>query len=189
MAELAQSLLEGIALSLDLDATYFRQHFTQDPTELFRIFHYPPPPKDMDVWGVGEHTDYGLLTILKQDDVGGLEVKSLKGWIQAPPIAGSFVCNIGDMLDRLTSGLYRSTPHRVKNTSQKERYSFPYFFDPSFNAPLIPLPLSPKLLQKARKTRSDERWDQSDIHKVEGTYGDYLLKKVGKVFPELKAKV
>ena len=59
---------------------------------------------------MGEHTDYGLLAILKQDDLGGLQVKTRSGWIDAPPIANSFVCNIGDMLDRLTCGVYRSTP-------------------------------------------------------------------------------
>ena len=83
-------------------------------------------------WGVGEHTDYGLLTILRQDDTGGLQVKSRSGWMDAPPIPGSFVCNIGDMLDRLTRGMYRSTPHRVLNMSKRSRLSFPFFFDPEF---------------------------------------------------------
>jgi isopenicillin N synthase-like dioxygenase len=57
---------------------------------------------------VGEHTDYGLLAILKQDDLGGLQVKTKSGWIDAVPIANSFVCNIGDMLDRLTKKIGRS---------------------------------------------------------------------------------
>ena len=85
-------------------------------------------------WGVGEHTDYGLLTILLQDDAGGLEVKSGSRWIAAPPLPGSFVCNIGDMLDRMTGGLYRSTPHRVRNPAPRDRLSFPFFFDPNFFA-------------------------------------------------------
>ena len=84
---------------------------------LFRIFHYPPQPADDDGWGVGEHTDYGLLTLLAQDDNGGLQVHTPDGWIDAPPMPGTFVCNIGDMLDRLTGGCYRSTPHRVRNLS------------------------------------------------------------------------
>jgi isopenicillin N synthase-like dioxygenase len=83
---------------------------------------YPPQSNPQgQSWGGGEHTDYGLLAILKQDDLGGLQVKTKSGWIDAPPIANSFVCNIGDMLDRLTGGLYRSTPHQVKNVSGRSR--------------------------------------------------------------------
>ena len=104
---------------------------------LFRIFHYPPLPAGVEaeaLWSVGEHTDYGLLTILMQDEIGGLAVKSKGGWIEAPPIEGAFVCNLGDMLDRMTGGLYRSTPHRVRNRSDRGRLSFPFFFDPGWNA-------------------------------------------------------
>src|SRR3546814_6019259 len=76
-------------------------------------------------WGVGEHSDYGLLTLLAQDEHGGLQVKTPGGWIAAPPLPGTLVCNIGDMLDRLTGGWYLSTPHRVRNDSGRERLSFP----------------------------------------------------------------
>jgi len=78
--------MEGIALSLGLDADYFRDRYTADPLILFRLFNYPaqPVPDGLDVqWGVGEHTDYGLLTILHQDDVGGLAVHTPEGWIDS----------------------------------------------------------------------------------------------------------
>lgn len=185
MHSLGDQLMAGLGLSLGLEEDFFRENFTGEPTELFRIFHYPPPPKDHDVWGVGEHTDYGLLTILKQDDVGGLEVKSRDGWVPAPPIPGSFVCNIGDMLDRLTQGLYKSTPHRVMNRTTRERYSYPYFFDPDFKAKIRSLPISDERLANRRVTNDLDRWDKMNVHSVQGTYGDYLLAKVGKVFPEL----
>jgi isopenicillin N synthase-like dioxygenase len=133
---------------------------------------------------VGEHTDYGLLTILLQDDAGGLEVKSRSGWVSAPPVPGSFVCNIGDMLDRMTGGLYRSTPHRVRNTAPRDRLSFPFFFDPNFFAPVRPIELPE---HQRRHDDRDERWDRASVHAFEGTYGDYLLGKVGKVFPELRS--
>jgi isopenicillin N synthase-like dioxygenase len=107
MTEVGHALMEGIALSLGLEASYFADRYTREPLTLFRIFNYPGDPAlpdDEPRWGVGEHTDYGLLTILKQDDTGGLEVKSGGHWRPAPPIAGTFLCNIGDMLDRMTGG-------------------------------------------------------------------------------------
>jgi isopenicillin N synthase-like dioxygenase len=177
----AHTIMEGVALSLGLDAQYFRRTYTDRPTLLFRIFEYPAAPHGDEGWGVGEHTDYGLLTLLAQDANGGLQVKTQRGWIEAPPIAGTLVCNIGDMLDRLTGGIYRSTPHRVRNVSGKSRLSFPFFFDPAFDAEIVPLP------SHAMFGRDDsaERWDSANVHAFSGAYGDYLLSKVSKVFPEL----
>lgn len=189
MTQLGHKLMTGIALSLELPADYFFQNYTHDPITLFRIFHYPPPPPSQELlWGVGEHTDYGLLTLLKQDGVGGLQVKAAEGWIDAPPLPNTYVCNIGDMLDRLTAGLYRSTPHRVLNRSTLDRYSFPFFFDPGFDAAIKRLPLTDEQLAQIQATPGSERWDQTDIQTYQGSYGDYLLKKIGKVFPDLKAK-
>jgi isopenicillin N synthase-like dioxygenase len=185
MTELGQRLMAGIALGLGLPENYFADHGTRNPLTLFRIFNYPPPVSP-ELWGVGEHTDYGLLTLLMQDEVGGLEVKSHSTWVPAPPLPGSFICNIGDMLDRMTRGVYRSTPHRVRNDSGRDRMSFPFFFDPNFFADARPIDLP------SGETAPDDRgrrWDQSSVHIFHGTYGDYLLGKVGKVFPALKAKV
>lgn len=133
---------------------------------------------------MGEHPDYGLLTILKQDDSGGLQVKSKSGWIDAPPVPNSFVCNISDMLDRLTGGLYRSTPHRVKNRSGHDRLSFPFFFDPNFNVELHQIELNGIIVDDDK----DARWDKASVHD-RSTYGDHVLSKVAKVFPELRQKV
>jgi len=182
MTSLGHKLMEGIALSLGLEASYFADRYTGDPLILFRVFHYPPLPtaNPDSLWSVGEHTDYGLLTILRQDAAGGLQVKSGGGWIDAPPIEGSFVVNIGDMLDRMTGGRYRSTPHRVRNRSALGRLSFPFFFDPNFDAQVQPI--DPQL--DFEEDRAD-RWDQSSVHDFNGTYGDYILEKVSKVFPEL----
>jgi isopenicillin N synthase-like dioxygenase len=176
----AHALMEGVALSLGLDAGYFRSRYTADPTILFRIFHYPHAA-DFEGWSVGEHTDYGLLTLLAQDNAGGLEVKSARGWIAAPPIAGTLVCNIGDMLDRLTGGVYRSTPHRARNVSGRSRLSFPFFFDPGFDREIVPLPAESMIVDDRAM-----RWDRESVHSFSGTYGDYLLGKVSKVFPELR---
>ncbi len=182
MTELGHRLTENIAASLSLPRDYFRARYTDDPLILFRIFHYPPLPRP-DVWSVGAHADYGLLTILLQDDVGGLEVKGPDGWTPVPPIPGTFVVNLGDMLDRLTGGLYRSTLHRVQNPSNRSRLSFPFFFDPSLDAVIEPLPGTAVL--------DDEhtRWDQQSVRAFEGTYGDYLVRKIERVFPSLDEAV
>jgi len=177
----AAALMEGFSISLGLADDYFRDTYTNEPTVLFRIFNYPAQGRGADArsWGVGEHTDYGLLTLLAQDGFGGLQVKAPGGWIEAPPIEGALVCNIGDMLERLTGGRYRSTPHRVRNVSGHDRLSFPLFFDPDFIARMAPLPgvtITPS---------ADDRWDGASLHAFEGTYGDYLLSKVAKVFPNL----
>jgi isopenicillin N synthase-like dioxygenase len=174
LTSLGQAVLAGIALSLGLDAGYFKARYTADPTILFRIFSYPP---ESEGWGVGEHTDYGLLTLLAQDDSGGLQVATPSGWIDAPPKEGTFVCNIGDMLDRLTGGWYRSTPHRVRNRSSGSRLSFPFFLDPGFADQIPPLPAS--------TTAERLRWDGRDLRAFTGTYGDYLLGKISRVFPQL----
>jgi isopenicillin N synthase-like dioxygenase len=193
VTHLGHALMRGIALSLGLPGSWFAAHGTADPLILFRLFNYPsrPVPAGADVrWGVGEHTDYGLLTILRQDTVGGLEVKvpGADGprWIAARPLPGSFVCNIGDMLDRITGGRYRSTPHRVAiNTSGRDRLSFPLFFDPDFAARVAPI----DGLAGTPDDDSTSRWDGANVHAFDGTYGDYLLAKVGKVFPELRRAV
>jgi isopenicillin N synthase-like dioxygenase len=185
MTALGHALMRGLALSLELPEDWFAAHYTGDPLVLFRVFRYPAlDHAHADDWSVGEHTDYGVLTILLQDDAGGLQVKSRDGWIDAPPIESSFVCNIGDMLDRMTGGLYRSTPHRVRNAAQRDRYSFPFFFDPGWTAAVRPIPGC-----EVARDDAAERWDRASVHAWSGTYGDYLLAKVSRVFPELRREV
>lgn len=188
MTQLGHILMTGIALSLGLEETYFSDRYTYDPLILFRIFNYPFNSSTIDkhsLWGVGEHTDYGILTILKQDSCGGLQIKSNGQWIDAPPLPNTFICNIGDMLDRMTGGLYRSTPHRVLNQSGRDRLSFPFFFDPNFNAEVKPI----QHLSLHQNDNKYERWDQASVHEFRGTYGDYVLNKVSKVFPMLRQAV
>jgi len=182
MTRLGHSLINGISLSLGLPESYFAGRYTSDPLILFRIFNYPAQSDSS--LGVGEHTDYGLLTILRQDMSGGLQVKTKGSWIDADPIPKSFVCNIGDMLDRITGGHYLSAPHRVRNRTSHNRLSFAFFFDPNFNAEVHPIQMTGQA-----KDNKEERWDRASVHEFSGTYGDYLLAKVSKVFPELRRKV
>jgi len=187
MTRLGHSLMAGIALSLGLEESYFADRYTSDPLILFRIFNYPAPSLNIETessLGVGENTDYGLLTILKQDMSGGLEVRRKSDWVTAPPIDNSFVCNIGDMLDRMTGGRYLSTPHRVRNLAGHNRLSFAFFFDPNFNAEVRPIKIGAEVNEN-----KEQRWDHASVHEFRGTYGDYLLIKVSKVFPKLRRGV
>lgn len=185
MTQLGHALMRGISLSLGLDESFFNNRYTADPLILFRIFNYPPVRTATTTesgLGVGEHTDYGLLTILLQDTAGGLQVKRKSEWVDVPPVQNSFVCNVGDMLDRLTAGAYLSAPHRVQISREKDRLSFAFFFDPNFNAEVKPI-------RTETRDNRHERWDHASVHEFQGTYGDYLLDKVSKVFPELRREV
>jgi len=177
-----QALLRGVALGLGLEADWFSRHLTADPTVLFRVFHYPPG--DTESWGVGEHTDYGLVTLLAQDSHGGLQLRTGDRWVPVPADPYVFVVNIGDMLQRMTRGAYRSTPHRVRNLSGADRLSFPLFLDPSWDATVTPLPAS---VFAGRPDDAAHRWDGGSVHAWDGVYGDYLTAKVARVFPELAA--
>lgn len=185
MTGLGHALLAGLSRALGLPEGYFREHYTADPLVLFRIFHYPPMPAAAGgaaVYGVGEHTDYGVLTILKQDDAGGLEVHARGRWIGVAPVREAFVCNLGDMLERMTGGRFRSTPHRVQNRSGRGRLSFPFFFDPGWDRAMAPLPgcEAPEDSSPARP-----RWDGESPLAFDGRYGDYVLSRISRVFPAL----
>jgi isopenicillin N synthase-like dioxygenase len=112
-----------------------------------------------------------------------LEVRSRHGWVAAPPIPDTFVVNLGDMLERMTGGVYQSTPHRVRNTTGVDRISFPLFLDPAWDAEVLPVPnVSARAVSEGV---AEDRWDGASVHDWSGTYGEYLLGKVGKVFPAL----
>jgi isopenicillin N synthase-like dioxygenase len=129
---LGRDLHLAIAADLGLPPDYFADKFDR-PMATLRLLHYPPRPAGAAASiGAGEHTDYGSLTLLLTDDVGGLEVRRRDGtWVSAPPIPGAFVCNIGDCLMRWSNDIYLSTPHRVTNPAGRDRYSIAFFLDPN----------------------------------------------------------
>ncbi len=137
---LAADIIQLLALGLGLDEAVLAPLFS-DRQAMLRLLHYPPQAPDGADGQIGTraHTDTGAVTILAQDSNGGLQVMNrAEEWIEVPPIPGSYVVNIGEMMKLLTNGFYRSTPHRVVNRSGRERYSVPFFADPNFDALVRP---------------------------------------------------
>ena len=168
-------LLRPIALALGLPPNALAPCFPQ-PTTFLRLLHYPPQPPDApeDAFGSAPHTDYGFITILAQDNAGGLQVRPRDGdWIAAPPIPGSFVVNVADMLARWTNDRWQSTPHRVKNLSGGDRYSCPYFFDMDLDCTVTCLPTCHDAANPPRHPPV--------------RYGDYLLERLDRNYAYRKA--
>lgn len=140
---LARKIMCLLARSLDLREDFFEPLYGA-PSDVLRFLRYPPQPKDADskTFGAGSHTDWGAMTLLAQDDIGGLEVQMPDGeWVPATPIANTFVVNLGDMIPRWTSGRYRSNAHRVRNiySENQDRQSIVFFCDLDYEAVITPL--------------------------------------------------
>lgn len=166
--EVAHHLMRGFALGLDLPEDFFLRSADR-PLSRASYVYYPAQPPDMgaDQFGVGPHTDFGVLTVLCQDDVGGLQVQGLDGsWIHAPPVPGALVVNVADLLARWTGGAYRSTPHRVVNRSGRERLSMVLAWDPN-----------PETMIDANAVPGAGPAVEDPI-----SCGDYLLWRFGKAF-------
>lgn len=167
--EVARHLMRAAALGLNLPEEFFlRGH--EKPLSRASMIYYPPQPPEMGVeqFGVGPHTDFGVLTVLCQDAVGGLQVQDLSGeWVAAPPVAGALVVNVGDLLARWTNDQYRSTPHRVVNTSGRERISLVLAYDPDYPTVIDPREVCGK---------------EADVDYDPITCGDYLIWRFEKAF-------
>jgi isopenicillin N synthase-like dioxygenase len=130
---------------LELEPGTLRQYFSKDMNSL-RLLHYPAQsPDDSGInLGARAHTDTNAFTILAQDPNGGLEIRNRDGnWVQVPPVADTFVLNVGEVLKVWTDGIFSSTVHRVVNRSGKRRYSIPFFMYPSYDAVIRTLMTNP----------------------------------------------
>ena len=141
VCDIGNAVLRAVATGFDLPEMTFESAY-ETPMARGQLVYYPPSSNGDEAeqrFGVAPHTDFGVLTFLLQDDNGGLQVRTRTGdWIEAPPIPGTLVCNIGDLLQRWTNDRFISTVHRVINRSGNKRYSIPVFFDPSPQALIDP---------------------------------------------------
>ncbi|XP_065175727.1 uncharacterized protein LOC135805593 [Sycon ciliatum] len=163
-------LLRIVALALDMEADYFHQFFTKHIAKL-RILHYNETLSNPEegLYGAGEHTDLGMLTLLKTDDVPGLQIQWPDGeWVDVAPIKGAIVVNIADMLERWTNGMFKSTLHRVLNTTGRERYSSPFDCNTDATIECLPTCCSSENPAKYEPILS----------------GEYLLKKVNAIYAD-----
>jgi isopenicillin N synthase-like dioxygenase len=142
MRLLARRMFAAFALALNLPEDYFSA-LAGAPMALIRLLHYPtqPGPFSEETIGTGAHTDHECFTILCQDSIRALQVRNRRGeWIDAPPIRGTFVINVGDLMARWTNGIFASTYHRVSNLSGHARYSLPCFIGANADALIEALP-------------------------------------------------
>lgn len=138
-------LLRAIAVSIGIEADFFFARYRK-PYARGQIVHYPPQPPSLgpDQRGIGEHTDFGCITLLSQDSNGGLQIRARDGeWVKARPIEGTLVINIGDLLERWSNDRLTSTLHRVVNSSGRDRYSLTVFYDPTYSTVVDPRDMAP----------------------------------------------
>lgn len=144
VCSIGRKVLTAIAAGFDVPKNFF-EHRYDFPLARGQLVYYPPSTVSDEAeqrFGVAPHTDFGVLTFLLQDNSGGLQIQTRSGeWIEAPPIPGTLVCNIGNLLQRWSNDRFISTVHRVVNRSNNARYSIPVFFDPNSNTIVDPLDL------------------------------------------------
>ncbi len=142
MTEFAALVASVFARGLGLEKNYFAQ-FYKKPLIQVRLLHYLPQETQAALEGGDSraHQDAGGFTMLQQDDVGGLEIKTKSGeWLIVPPVENSFVVNIGDSMRMWTNNRFASTLHRVVNHYGRERYSVGVFANPDYDTVIRPLP-------------------------------------------------
>lgn len=144
MRNLGMRVLKLLSLSLNLPPDYFDPFFQHRPMIALRPLHYAPVKSDPNngVYAAGAHSDYGMLTFLVTDSEPGLQIRNNNSngeWMDVAPMEGAFICNLGDMLERWTNGVYKSTEHRVINRNGKDRYSVPFFWEPAFDTVVEPI--------------------------------------------------
>ena len=136
---LGMKILEGFALHFGKPEDFFTRHFTKPVADMVINHYWGERGLHISDQASGPHTDHGIVTILWQDSLGGLEVMGKDGnWISATPLRGSYVINIGELMKRWTNGRFKATVHRVVHLQNKSRYSMPLFCNPNFRTTVDP---------------------------------------------------
>ncbi|GEB44637.1 putative iron/ascorbate dependent oxidoreductase [Microbacterium testaceum] len=176
----ARKLLRAWALALGAEEQYFDRHFG-DPQTLIKIVRYPGKDDPTPQQGVGAHKDSGVLTLLwVEPGKGGLQVEREGEWVDAPPVSGAFVVNIGELLEYATQGYLRATNHRVISPRfPDERISVPFFFNPALDARLPIIELPAELAAEARGVEDDP------TNPIHATYGENALKSRLRAHPDV----
>ena len=177
---LSLTLLEAFCVGLNLPADFMQDDFAGNHTGFMRLNYYPVtdplvntnsrelPDADM---GVHHHTDAGALTVLLQDDVGGLQVHRDGYWHDVPSVPGAFVINTGDMMQVWSNDVYMAAIHRGLPMHKRDRYSIPFFFNPAAATIVSPLPT---VINDARPPRyRGINWSEFRGQRTDGDYADY----------------
>ena len=182
LSGVARKLLRAWALALGAAESYFEENFG-DPSTLIKIVRYPGTHEPEPQQGVGAHKDSGVLTLLwVEPGKGGLQVERDGIWVDAPPVDGAFVVNIGELLEYATDGYLKATNHRVVSPkAPDERISIPFFFNPALDARLPLIKLPPELAAQARGVTKDP---SNPIHAL---YGENALKSRLRAHPDVAA--
>lgn len=180
LAGVARKLLRAWALALGAPESYFDDHFGE-PSTLLKIVRYPGTDAPEPAQGVGAHKDSGVLTLLwVEPGKGGLQVQRGGEWVDAPPVPGAFVVNIGEMLEYATGGYLIATNHRVVSPrSPDDRISVPYFFNPALDATLPLIALPAELAAQARGVTQDP------ANPIHARYGENALKSRLRAHPDV----
>jgi len=179
VTQLARDMVAAIALGMDLPEDTFLRFFDK-PMALLRLLHYPPqqPSIDDGRFGTRPHTDNGAFTLLAQDDTGGLEILGEGGdWVGIPPVKNSFVINLGEAMKIWTDGEFLATPHRVINRTGRERYSIPFFLNPSYDAVIAPI------LHRAGERVREPVFHTTIAHDETLTSGEILTRLYRRIWP------
>ena len=180
VTDLSLALLRAFCVGLDLPAGFMQADFERGHTGFIRLNYYPVEdplaasnvePLPVANLGVHHHSDAGALTVLLQDDVGGLQVFRDGFWHNIEPTPGAFVINTGDMMQVWSNDVYQAAVHRVLAMEQRDRYSIPFFFNPTADTRVSPLP---SVVSDDRPARYKTiKWSEFRGKRTDGDYADY----------------